>query len=263
MSLPVLITRPGEGGERLCRRLEEAGLVAERLSLMALDALPETDEQRRVWLDVDLYRKVIVTSPFAVQCFSAALERYWPQLPVGIEYYALGESSAQALQARLGVKARVPVPDREGAGKGNTSESLLALPSLQVLDQQRVLIAAGEGGRRLLADTLDQRGARVTRMALYRRILHPPTPTMHERLASGHYAALVVTSGELLTYLADYCSNAATRQPLIVSSRRLAELAESLGFRTPVVAPGATPEALVHTLAAVVAPSGADVDQGT
>ncbi|MCO7245971.1 uroporphyrinogen-III synthase [Halomonas sp. Mc5H-6] len=245
MTLPVLITRPGARGIALAEALRSAGASVEALDVMQLQALPEDAAMRQVWLNIDEYHKIVVVSPFAAGCLSEALDRYWPQLPVGIDYYSVGQSTAALLYDQLGVRVHVP-PPREGE---DTSEALLRLASLQTLSHQRVLIVAGESGRALLADTLAERGARVTPLAVYRRHLLAPSRPMQDRLAAGNYRALIVTSGELLEHLAKWCQPAALNQPLIVSSRRLATLAERLGFYVPIVASGATPPALIAALA--------------
>ncbi|MEQ6917975.1 uroporphyrinogen-III synthase [Halomonas aquatica] len=254
--LPVLISRPGERAGPLAAAIEARGLPVERLEVMHLEPLPETSAVRTAWLDIDHFDKVVVVSPFAAECLAAALDRYWPQLPVGIDYYALGASTAALLHRRLGVRVHVPSPV---AGE-DTSEALLRLASLKTLEEQRVLLVAGEGGRALLADTLAARGARVNRLTVYQRRLLDPSPPMQARLAEGNFRALVVSSGEILEHLARWCSDAALNQPLIVSSSRLATLAGRLGFRLPVVASGATPAALAVAVARSSAPEEADVD---
>lgn len=255
--LPVLICRPGERAAALAAAIEAAGFAVENLDAMSLEALPESQAMRQAWLDFDHFHKVVVVSPFAAECLYQALDRYWPQLPVGTAWYAVGAATAAALNERLGVRVHVPP---EAAGE-DTSEALLQLASLRALEGQRVLLVAGEGGRTLLADTLTARGARVTRLAIYRRCLVPPPGALQERLARGEFRALVVSSGELLEHLARWYSRATLNQPLIVSSRRLATLANNLGFRAPVVATGATPAALAGAVAAACDPEDADVDQ--
>ncbi|SDM93268.1 uroporphyrinogen-III synthase [Vreelandella arcis] len=245
MTLPVLITRPGPRGEILADALRREGVTVDTLEVMQLEALPEDATMRQVWLDIDQYHKIVVVSPFAAGCLSEALDRYWPQLPAGIDYYSVGQSTAATLHDQLGVRVHV-APTSAGE---DTSEALLGLASLQALTHRRALIVAGEGGRSLLADTLAARGAQVTRLAVYRRRLLVPSSTMQARLAAGDYRALIVTSGELLEHLAKWCQPAALNQPLIVSSRRLATLAERLGFCAPTVASGATPPALIAALA--------------
>jgi uroporphyrinogen-III synthase len=225
---------------------------------MQLLPLPEDPILRRTWLDIDQYHKIVVISPFAAVCLGEALDRFWPQLPVGIDYYSVGSATANTLHNQLGVSVHVP---SHTAGE-DTSEALLALASLQQLAHQRVLLVAGEGGRPLIAETLAKRGAKVTRVAVYRRRLQPLAPALQARLFSGNYRALIVTCSELLEHLARWCNQAALNQPLIVSSRRLATLAGILGFCDLKVASGATPAALIAALE-TCDPQGADVDQGT
>lgn len=254
---PVLISRPGARGEVLAAAVAAAGLPVARLEVMRLEPLPETPAMRTAWLDIDHFHKVVVVSPFAAECLAEALDRYWPQLPVGLAFYAVGAATAATLHQRLGVRVRLPPAD---AGE-DTSEALLRLASLASLHDQRVLLVAGEGGRALLGDTLASRGARVTRLAVYRRLPLDPSPGMRQRLVRGDYRALVVSSGEILEHLARWCGDAALNQPLIVSSARLATLAGTLGFRAPVVAAGATPAALAAAVADACDPEDADVDQ--
>tara|TARA_B100000700_G_scaffold326091_1_gene436658 strand:+ start:994 stop:1827 length:834 start_codon:yes stop_codon:yes gene_type:complete len=265
----VLVTRPGERARQLVASLAATGAAPELLKVMRLEALPETPEQRSHWLNIDEFRRVVVVSPFAAECLAEALDRYWPQLPIGVDFYAVGAATAAILHERLGVRVHVPSAgqglNRHDAGEthqaqGDTSEALLALPSLQVLNEQKVLVVAGEGGRPLLADTLAARGARLTRLAVYRRVLLTPEASMQQRLATGDYAALVVSSGEILEHLAGWCQPAALNQPLIVSSQRLATLAGSLGFANCRVAAGATPVALAAEVARACHLDGADVD---
>ncbi|MFY0992775.1 uroporphyrinogen-III synthase [Halomonas sp. C05BenzN] len=254
---PVLISRPGSRGRALAAAVEAAGWPVERIEAMRLVPLPETPQMRSAWLDLDHFQRVVVISPFAAECLAEAVDRYWPQLPVGLAFYAVGAATAATLHDLLGVRVHLPPTE---AGE-DTSEALLRLASLRRLHDQRVLLVAGEGGRPLLADTLTARGACVTRLAIYRRQLLSPSPAMRERLARGEYRALVVSSGEILEHLARWCSRAALNQPLIVSSARLATLAGRLGFRAPVVAPGATPAALAAAVAEACDPQDADVDQ--
>ncbi|MDW5376127.1 uroporphyrinogen-III synthase [Halomonas sp. HP20-15] len=251
----VLITRPGERARPLQRALAARGAEVETLDVMRLEACAETPTVRQAWLDFDNFQRVVVVSPFAAQCLAEGLDRYWPQLPLGPRFYALGAGSAQVLNERLGVRVHLPP-----GGQDSTSEALLTLPSLQCLAEQRVLLVAGEGGRERLAEELTRRGARLTRLALYRRVLRAPEGGGERLLASGNYAALVVTSGELLEHLAGWCGADALNQPLIVSSRRLATLADTLGFLRPRVARGASPAALTTAVADACDLDGADHD---
>ncbi|MHB0774704.1 uroporphyrinogen-III synthase [Halomonas sp. WWR20] len=253
---PILVTRPGARAAPLCTALEQAGYAVARLTAMTLDPLPESPLARQTLLDLDQFTHVIVSSPLAAELLTERIENYWPQLPLGPRFYGVGATSAQMLHQQLDVEVLTPP-----AGSGEASEGLLTLPELQSLHEQWVMLAAGEGGRPLLAETLTARGARLTKLALYRRVLQAPDSAGAARLAAGDFTALVVTSGEILQHLAAWCGQAALNQPLIVSSRRLATLADTLGFACRHVARDATPAALAAAVRQACDPSGADVDQ--
>lgn len=257
----VLVTRPGNRGEVLATTLSRYGLDPRPLALMHQQVLPETAAIRSVWLDFDHFSRVLVVSPFAAECLVEALDRYWPQLPIGPRYYAVGAATAEVLNRELGVKVHLPPEHVNGQSGRETSEALLTLPSLHGLAEQKVLLVAGEGGRTTLAEALSSRGARLTRLALYRRVFTAPDTAMQRCLASADFDALIVSSGELLEHLAGWCDIAALNQPLIVSSHRLATLAGNLGFAAPHVADSASATSLAAMTARVCGLDGGDVDQ--
>lgn len=251
----VLVSRPGGRARLLRSALEAQGAEVVSLEAMQLEALAETPAMRQAWLDFDRYHGVVVVSPFAAECLAEGLDRYWPQLPQGTVYYTVGAGTAEVLKDRLEIQAQLPASDQ-----ADTSEALLQLPALQHVDDRRMLLVAGMGGRTLLSETLARRGAKLARLEVYRRVLVPPVEPGAGYLTKGDYAALVVTSGELLEHLAGWCTSAALNQPLIVSSQRLATLAQALGYRYVVVAQGATPCALAVAVADICGLNGADHD---
>ena len=136
----ILVTRPLGQGETLCQALQRAGFRACQLPLLQLEALPELSAAaRRSVQGLAQYRRVIVVSGNAVHHGMPWIERYWPRLPPGPAWYAVGEATARALRAH-GIQARTP-------GIDMTSEGLLALPELQAVSGERLLIIKGEGGR--------------------------------------------------------------------------------------------------------------------
>ncbi len=260
-SLEVLTTRPGSRGAVLDAMLRDVGCAVECLKLMALEPLPLEPAGRQAILDIDLYRGVVVISPQAAGYLADWLEDWWPQLPEGLAFYAVGSATAEVLHSRLGVRVRVPPHATRGAHVevdapvGTTSEALLSLPSLQQLQGQRWLLAAGEGGRALLEDTLVARGARVTRLALYRRLPLALSSQQAGRLAAGAYDAMVVTSNTLLEAVVTSATTRTLNQPLIVSSNRLATLAHAHGFERVTVAADASPGALRQAVLDACAPT--------
>ena len=138
------------------------------------------------------------------------LDQYWPMLPSGMAYFAVGDQTAEVLRAS---GCQVATPSTEF-----TSEGLLALPELQHLEDRRALIFCGVGGRQTLADELARRGARVDRCPLYRRNIDAAKVSLARRQLSST-DCLVVHSGELLQSLAVPPPSIAASVPMAQSHR--------------------------------------------
>ncbi|MFC0267667.1 uroporphyrinogen-III synthase [Kushneria aurantia] len=245
----ALMARPGARAAALEEALRGAGLAPLSLDIMRLEPRAPTPPEETALYDLDNFSRVICTSPFAAERLAEAVEARWPQLPQGVAFYATGRSTAELLSAQLGVEVGAPE-----AGSGSASEALLALPGLQEVAGERVLLAAGEGGRELIEMTLAARGATLTRLALYRRRLSPPPEGARRRLAAGDFAVLIVTSGEQLEWLDQWCSAATRQRPLIVSSQRLATMAAGHHYKCVFIAGDATPQTLAQTAAGARTP---------
>lgn len=252
----VLVTRPGERGGVLAASISEAGLEPVSLDVVTFEPLELDAEARAAILDLDGFDGVIVVSPHAAACLAEAIGSYWPQLPLRLRFYAVGRATAAALKREFDVPAVLP------PGRGEDSEALLEAASLKAVAGKRLLLARGEGGRELLTERLRERGAEVHSLSLYRRRYQAPASSARAWLERGAFGALVVTSGEILQHLITWCSPAALNRPLIVSSRRLATHAATLGFGSLHVASGASPAALTEALEDVLAPRDAIFDQG-
>ena len=140
--------------------------------------------------------------------------------------------------------------------RGFNSEALLALPAMQDVSGQRIVIFRGDGGREYLADTLRERGARVEYIAAYRRV-RPESDNAHLLQLWRHQqiSIVLVNSAESLKNLWEMVGTTGrsllTRTPLLVVSERLVGLAGELGFvDPPVVADNATDQAVLDALLA-------------
>ena len=238
--MTVLVTRPLRQARKLVSALEAVGAEPRLLPLIAIR--PPSEPVGEV---LSAHRRAdawLFTSVNAVAAADKLLRaRHW-QAPV----YAVGEATAQALK-KLGHQARRPPAD------AIHSEGLLALPSLQSVAGQTLLIVTGEGGRDGLREPLQARGARVEVATVYRRELVPHLPeTIHLSLEGIH--ALLLTSGEALVALHRGLPPAKKTQvlqlPVVLPSRRVQAMARSLGFTEPLVADTVSDEAYVDTLIA-------------
>jgi uroporphyrinogen-III synthase len=246
----VLVTRPQQQSQGLCQLLRMAGFqpVAQpMIEIKPLQELPPA--QLQLVIDLDLYQHVIMVSSNAIRWGMDWISRFWPQLPVGMAWYTVGATSAGQL-AGYGVTVKQPHTEM-------SSEGLLALPELQAVATERVLIIKGEGGRRQLADVLTERGARVEQLNVYQRALPSLTGAeLAAMLRTNQFAALLVTSGEglhnMLSLLPGSEHSLVRDIPLVVPGQRVAKLADESGFRTVFTARNATDQAMMETLRASV-----------
>jgi uroporphyrinogen-III synthase len=239
----VLVTRPAGQGDSLCERLEAAGFTVTRQPLLALEPLDGlAPAQRRLVEDLDRYQHCIFISRNAVRFGLELLFDYWPQWPVGVACYAVGDSTAAALR-EAGLIVRTP-------GADMTSEGLLALPELVAVRGDRVLIVKGEGGRQALRETLGFRGAEVDELACYRRVAPAlDGPGLRDRLAREAVRLILISSGEALANLTALLQPRETHKladiTLVVPSARVAEEAVAAGWQQPVVAANAADDAML------------------
>lgn len=237
MSAPspvVVITRPAAQAEGLLAALRDAGFDARALPLLHIEALMTRAEVHAALADHAEASGWIFTSANAVAALGdAAPDRRPAQIA------AIGPATAARL-VRLGIQAWTPQT-------GSDSESLLADPRLAEVAGQRWLIVTGEGGRPLLPQTLRERGAELTVLAVYRRepVAHAP-----DALSAALDGARLIqfSSTEALDHFCSLVPDAEQRHAAdwLVNSARLAEHARRLGYpREPLVAAGPADEDLL------------------
>lgn len=242
----VLVTRPAEQSQRLCGLLAAAG--HECIRLPTIEILPTADPDR-LQSAIDRlgdYDLAVFISVNAVKTGLAAIlaRRSWP---AQTRIATVGARSAEAL---TGYGLRVDlVPEHR-----YNSESLLALPELQDMDGQQVVIFRGNGGRELLRDTLLARGARVEYVEVYRRACPRADAAQLQPLwQPGYLDYISITSNEALQNLLLMAGEAARSRllqiPLLVIGERQAALALKLGFvHPPRLAAQASDEAIMAAL---------------
>ncbi|MFD1582272.1 uroporphyrinogen-III synthase [Microbulbifer halophilus] len=247
----ILVTRPAQRAGTWCALLRDAGAAVDHIPMLAIEPIdsgaPLQTIKKRI-LDFDQFDRAIFVSQNAVEFGCDWLDTYWPQLPIGPRYYAIGAATARALDER-GI-------DCERGGDTMDSEALLSLPELQMIDGERALIFRGSGGRTLIGDTLRGRGARVDYCELYRRLL-PPEALQQLQDYSARADAIAVHSGETLANLA-HCIERSGRTalfaiPLACPSERVAERARTLGFARPQAARNAGDSAMRAALETALA----------
>ena len=186
--LGVVITRPRAPAEALAATLAAAGARPFVFPALAIEPLPIPAS---LSVELDTCELAIFVSANAVEHGLALVHQHgaWPaRAPVA----AIGEATARALR-NSGFSAVISPTGR------HDSESLLALDELKSVDGRKILIFRGQGGRELLREALESRGAHVTYVECYRRIR--PTadaaPLLHA-WSRGEIQAVSVLSAETL-----------------------------------------------------------------
>lgn len=219
------------------------------MEISPLESSSDVDQIKAHILDFAHYDRAIFISRTAAKLAMDWLERYWARVPEGLpidmHYYAVGKSTAVELK-KWGVESELP-------DQAFNSEGLLALPSLQQVSGEKVVIFCGKGGRSVLADQLGQRGAAVSRCELYRReITDKHDEDINHLLSSGELELVIAHSGELLSNLIALVEKdqqlTLHQLPLLVPSERVRAFAKKAGFNKVICAGSALPEDMASGL---------------
>jgi len=233
----ILVTRPAHQAEHLCRLIEAQGGQAIRLPTIEIVEVADQNPLLAC-------RAQLEALDFAIFISANAVEKALPvllaqrSLPASLQIIAVGRRTAEVL-SQWPLTAHCPAPPFN-------SEQVLAMPQLQEILGKQIVIFRGEGGRELLAETLQQRGAIVNYVNVYRRIQPRRRP-----LESDQIDMIVVTSGDGLQNLLTMFEGQkwVRYTPLVVMSQRIREQAWQLGIQAPMwVAPMANDEGLMAAI---------------
>ncbi len=244
----ILVTRAAHQATGLIGLVESHNGHA--IPFPALEIGSGRDPEAARALLVQAWDLIVFISPNAVAFASDLLGDANLQSPL---IAAVGVATARALR-QVGNPANLLPQGRYD------SEGLLALPELQRMQGHRVLIVRGEGGRPLLGDTLQARGAKVEYAEVYRRLRPEVDPTPLLQRWSAEVDVVTATSSEvldnLLAMLGRQGRELLLETPLLVISERMAQRARTHGFGRLLQASGADDSAVLEALCDWVAGSG-------
>jgi len=182
----VAVTRPVRQAAAFAQQL--ATLGAAPIVWPAIVILPPEDPAplAQAHAALDRYDLAFFVSANAAEYGAPAMGRW----PARLRAYAPGPGTAAALAAVGIPEARIPDTSFD-------SEGLLALPELEKLAGKRAILFRGQGGRDLIARTLESRGASVDAVSCYRRAAPSGDARgLLDALALHRAAALTLTSAE-------------------------------------------------------------------
>ncbi len=238
--IKVVVTRPTKRAGALCKLIEQhQGKAICFASLEILDP-EETTHIKTVLSRLETFDIAIFVSRNAVEKAAKLLDGP----PAGnLVLVAVGHATAHAIKQQW---QRPVICPSDGAN----SEALLRTKTLQSVNNSKIIIFRGQGGRELLGETLQKRGASVDYAEVYRRAC--PAHDLAALQSSGA-ELITATSNESLQNLFNMATNEQaqwlrTRQ-LIVISQRTAALAHKLGFQHPAkIAPSTNDQGLLDAM---------------
>lgn len=233
--LHIAVTRPVGQAHSLCDAITQLGGIPISYPLLAVTAINDYAKFNQQLQKLSTTDWAIFISSNAVDFAMPLVVQRYPLLPSQLKFAAIGPQTADALKAYAIHEVLIPEQRFD-------SETLLSLPQMQAVKNKRVAIFRGLGGRELMADTLQSRGAEVYFAESYQRI-NPQSNTdiLDQYWQQKKLDALVVTSSEAMRYLLTLAANAPwlTHVTLCVNHERIAELPKARGLKVLVAdAPG-------------------------
>ncbi|HEY3431827.1 MAG TPA: uroporphyrinogen-III synthase [Rhodocyclaceae bacterium] len=224
----IVITRPAGQATHMADALVALGAQPVLFPVLTIRPLENLQPLLDAAIHLEGFDLAVFVSPNAVEHALTPIlaRRSWP---AGLRVATVGKSSEQAL-AKHGIHQVIAPQDRFD------SEALLELPELQQVQGWKVMIFRGDGGRELLGDTLQERGAKIEYVSSYRRGKPEQSPAPLLKLWNDHRLdAVTITSSEGLRNLYDMLGKLGQtwlrNTPLFVPHARIADQAAALGMK--------------------------------
>ena len=239
----IAITRPIDQAKKLSALISQFGGTPISFPLIEIAALNDYSQFESVISTINQYDWAIFISSNAVQNGMPRLLKNG--IPTPLQFAAIGPVTAAELQNFGANEVLTPSSHIKKGDETKVrfdSESLLALPEMQVMQGKKIMLFRGIGGRDVLAETLKSRGAVVTFAECYQRInLQTNCDLLAQLWAEKKLHGVVVTSSEAMRHLVDLAGYSAWLKnvTLFVNHARIAELPLQLGLKVKVAdAPG-------------------------
>ncbi|MGH1439921.1 MAG: uroporphyrinogen-III synthase [Cellvibrionaceae bacterium] len=251
--LHILVTRPEAQALPWAAQLNALGARTVVQPMLAIEALTQDKDNQAIknrLLNLDKYQKAIFVSQNAVEYGVEWIDEFWPQLPTRLAFFAVGETTAHLLSAKLEYLGASVC----AAKHAMNSEALLELNELQDVKGDNILIFRGQGGRTHLGKSLEARSALVDYCELYARVLPKQIDThkINTLCTSTLSTVVAVHSGETLHNLCEAVETTQLewikQQALLIPGDRVANIAKTLGFNTLIIAENATHESMIGAL---------------
>jgi uroporphyrinogen-III synthase len=186
----IVITRPSHQTSEIKSLVNEHQGHPIEFPLLEIQSKSQNETFQHTVLKLEDYDWAIFISSNAVQFGMPAVKNAFHTLPESIKFAAIGPSTQKAL--KLFDVQDVLIPE-----ENFDSEGLLATSEMNDIQNKKIVIFRGEGGRETLAETLRARGAEVTYAECYARTFPQTNIALLKAFSEKiHISAILITSSE-------------------------------------------------------------------
>ena len=253
----VWATRPAAQNRIWKQLLLSRGCQVLEIPLLEIVKVNDRRDQQRIKdkiINLDQYQGVIFVSQNAAALAFEWIDELWPQIPTQLNFYAIGKRTASVIEEHLSSRGEaanlIALADNKSA---MDSEAFLHLLSDREIRGEKYLIGRGKGGRPLLAQELEKRGAKVDYCELYERVLPATANKQMEAIQLDPCNDIITLfSGETLQNLLSVFNRNKMENwqtiPVVVPGARVVSIAQAAGFNHIISATNATDEAMWSAL---------------
>ena len=219
----ILVTRPAKQAMSLVRALEEQGAKAPCVPLLEIVPAILDDVLTTQLSKLSVSHTLICVSVNAAEIGLEHCQTLTQELPETV--IAVGRATAAVFQ-------RHAVANVYTSDSGSDSEALLELQQLHDVTGNNIQIWRGGEGRKLLGDTLTERGADLELVDLYQRQAPQLSTSELNQLLSADVDIISITSVSSLQNLNDllqYNSSSIADKTLLLGSQRIYQKAIAMG----------------------------------
>lgn len=241
----IIVTRPLTQARNICTLLERYQATVVHFPVISITPANNISAAKKVLSDYSNFNLIIFISANAVH-YAISLAKELGLSFKNDQIAVIGPATKTALET-YGYHVGI-IPQN-----GYTSEALLNHPSLQKIDEQKILIVRGCGGREHLRQVLESRGANIDYAEVYQRQLPKQRNTIDLSKLSKKNSVILIYSKESLQNLWALC-NPEERAwikcvSIIAGGQRIADSIDSaVSTKNSIIAENPTDKAMLEAV---------------
>lgn len=251
--LNILVTRPEQQANVLCKLLEDLGGIATRFPAIEIKQTNDLQAVHNILVNIEQYDIGIFVSSNAVDWTFSLLDGG----PLShLQLITIGSATTNRLMQRLSDENKPVLSQPITTNAGSDSLSLLKLDALDVdkVDGRKIAIFRGQGSNDLLADKLRERGAKVQYAEVYRRDCPVYDKDFIDSIWSLNKPNIIVaTSNNGLKNLYDLLDQQQRElllnTQLVIMGQRMLDCSAAIGFnQVPIVAEDSSDQGILNSI---------------